>query len=107
MGKNYKSNNIPQIKIGETIISDNLMIVEGLFVSIGPKLSDEFDHVTLDFPENLATGPESLFTLSEISKYEVFQLLNDLKISNSTGIDSMMILRYFHLLKTVKNLMLI
>ena len=26
MGKNYKSNNIPQIKIGETIISDNLMI---------------------------------------------------------------------------------
>ena len=57
-------------------------------MSIGPKLSDEFDHVTLDFPENLATGPESLFTLSEISEYEVFQLLNDLKISKSTGIDS-------------------
>ena len=37
-------------------------------VSIGPKLSDEFDHVTPDFPENLATGPESLFTLSEISE---------------------------------------
>ena len=88
LGKNYKSNNIPQIKIGETTISDNLMIAEGLFVSIGPKLSDEFDHVTLDFPENLATGPESLFTLSEISKYEVFQLLDDLKISKSTGIDS-------------------
>ena len=53
-----------------------------LYLSIGPKLSDEFDHVTPDFPENLATGPESLFTLSEISEYEVFQLLNDLKISN-------------------------
>ena len=58
------------------------------FVSIGPKLSDEFDHITPDFPENLATGPESLFTLSEISEYEVFQLLNDLKVSKSTGIDS-------------------
>ena len=51
------------------------------FVSIGPKLSDEFDQVTPDFPENLATGPESLFTLSEISEYEVFQLLSDFKIS--------------------------
>ena len=69
LGKNYKSNNIPQIKIGETIISDNLMIAEAFndfFVSIGPKLSDEFDHVTPDFPEKLTTGPESLFTLSEI-----------------------------------------
>ena len=28
MGKNYKSNNIPQIKIGETIISDDLMQAE-------------------------------------------------------------------------------
>ena len=53
-----------------------------LYLSIGPKLSDEFDHVTPDFPENLATGPESLFTLSEISEYEVFRLLNDFKISN-------------------------
>ena len=57
-------------------------------MSIGPKLSYEFDHVTPDFPENLATGPESSFTLSEISEYEVFQLLNYLKISKSTGIDS-------------------
>ena len=91
LDKNYKSNNIPQIKVGETIISDNLMIAEvfnDFFVSIGPKLSDEFDHVTPDFPENLATGPESLFTLSEISEYEVFQLLNGLIISKSTGIDS-------------------
>ena len=84
LGKNYKSNNIPQIKVGETIISDNLMIAEAsndFLVSIGPKRSDEFDHVTPDFPENLATGQESLFTLSEISEYEVFQLLNGLKIS--------------------------
>ena len=57
-------------------------------MSIGPKLSDEFDHVTPNFPENLATGPESLFTLSEISEYEGFQLLNDFKISKSTGVDS-------------------
>ena len=28
LGKNYKSNNIPQIKIGETNFSDNLMIAE-------------------------------------------------------------------------------
>ena len=51
MGKNYESNNIPQIKIGETIISDNLMLAEAFkdfFVSIGPKLSDEFDHVAPD-----------------------------------------------------------
>ena len=73
MGKNYKSNNIPQIKIGETIISDNLMLAEAFkdfFVSIGPNLSDEFDHVTSDLPENLATRPESLFILSEISEYK-------------------------------------
>ena len=44
--------------------------------------------VTLDFSEKLATRPESLFTLSEISKYEVFHFLSDLKITKSTGIDS-------------------
>ena len=53
-------------------------------MSIGPKLSD----FTPDFPQRLATRPECLFTLSEISKYEVFHLLSDLKISKSTGIDS-------------------
>ena len=42
----------------------------------------------ISLPENLATRPESLFTLSEISEYEVFHSLSDVKISKSTGIDS-------------------
>ena len=47
LGKNYKSNNIPQLIIGDTIVSDNLLIAEAFndfFVSIGPKLSAEIDH---------------------------------------------------------------
>jgi hypothetical protein len=71
LGKNCKSNNIPQLKIGDTIISDNLMmaeIINDLFVSIGPKLSAEIDHDALDLSENFVI----LFTLSEISEYEVF-----------------------------------
>ena len=47
LGRNFKSNNIPQLKIGDTIISDNLMIAEAFndfFVSIGPKLSAEIVH---------------------------------------------------------------
>jgi hypothetical protein len=85
MGKNYKSNNIPQLKIGDTIISDDF---NDFFVSIGPKLSAKIDHDALDLPENLGTSPVTLFTLSEISEYEVFLLLSDLKSSKSTGMDS-------------------
>jgi hypothetical protein len=57
-------------------------------VSIGPKLSAELDHDTLDLSENLGTSPVTLFALSEISEYEVFLLLSDLKTSKSTGMDS-------------------
>jgi hypothetical protein len=91
LGRNFKSNNIPQLKIGDTIISDNLTIAEAFndfFVSIGPKLSAELDHDTLDLSENLGTSPVTLFALSEISEYEVFLLLSDLKTSKSTGMDS-------------------
>jgi hypothetical protein len=76
LGKNFKSNNIPQLKIGDTIISDNLMIAEAFndfFVRIGPKLSAEIDHDAL---KSLGTSPVTLFTLSEISEYEVFLLLS-------------------------------
>ncbi len=90
MGKNYKSDNIPQLIniIGDTIISNNLLIAEAFndfFVSIGPKLSAEIDHDAMDLSEleNLC-----YFTLSEISEYEVFLLLSNLKSSKSTGIDS-------------------
>ena len=81
MCRNFKSNNI----------SDNLMIAEAFndfFVSIGPKLSAEIDHAALDLSENLGTSPVTLFTLSEISEYEVFLLLSNLKISKSTGMNS-------------------
>jgi hypothetical protein len=78
LGRNFKSNNIPQLKIGDTIISDNLMIAEAFndfFVSIGPKLPAEIDHDTLDLSENLGTSTVTPFILSEISEYEVFLLL--------------------------------
>jgi hypothetical protein len=91
LGRNFKSNNIPQLKIGDTIISENLTIAEAFndfFVSIGPKLSAELDHDTRDLSENLGTSPVTLFALSEISEYEVFLLLSDLKTSKSTGMDS-------------------
>ena len=91
LGRNFKSNNIPQLKIGDTIISDNLMIAEAfndLFVSIGPKLSAEIDHDAQDLSENLSTSPVTLLTRSEINEYEVFLLLSNLKTSKSTGMDS-------------------
>ncbi len=93
LGKNYKSYNIPQLIIGDTIVSDNLLIAEAFndfIVSIGPKLSAEIDHdaTYLSESESLVTGPETLFTLSEISEYDVFLLLSDLKSSKLTGIDS-------------------
>ena len=91
LGRNFKSNNIPQLKIGDTIISDNLMIAEAFndfFVSIGPKLSAEIVHDAQDLSENPSTSPVTLFTLSEISEYEVFLLLSNLKTSKSTGMDS-------------------
>ena len=86
LGRNFKSNNIPQLKIGDTIISDNLMIAEAFndfFVSIGPKLSAEIVHDAQDLSENPSTSPVTLFTLSEISEYEVFLLLSNLKTSKS------------------------
>jgi hypothetical protein len=91
LGKNFKSNNILQLKIGDTIISDNLIIAEAFndfFVSIGPKLFAEIDHDVLDLSENLGTSPVTLFTLSEISEYEVFLLLSNIKTSKSRGMDS-------------------
>ena len=91
LGRKFKSNNIPQLKIGDTIISDNLMIAEAFndfFVSIGPKLSAEIVHDAQDLSENPSTSPVTLFTLSEISEYEVFLLLSNLKTSKSTGMDS-------------------
>ncbi len=93
LGKNYKSNNIPQLIIGDTIVSDNLLIAEAFndfFVSIRPKLSAEIDHDATDLSESesLVTSLETLFTLSEISEYNVFLLLSNLKSSKSTGIDS-------------------
>ena len=59
-------------------------------MSIGPKLSAEIDHDAADLSESesLVTSPETLFTLSEISEYDVFLLLSNLKSSKSTGIDS-------------------
>ncbi len=77
LSKIYKSNNIPQLIIGDTIVSDNLLIAEAFndfFGSIGPKLSAEIDQVATDLSEseNLVTSPETLFTLSEISEYDVF-----------------------------------
>ena len=93
LGKNYKSNNIPQLIIGDTIVSDNLLIAEAFndfFVSIRPKLSAEIEHDATDLSESesLVTSLETLFTLSEISEYNVFLLLSNLKSSKSTGIDS-------------------
>ena len=58
------------------------------FVSIGPKLSAEIVHDAQDLSENPSTSPVTLFTLSEISEYEVFLLLSNLKTSKSTGMDS-------------------
>ena len=57
-------------------------------MNIGPKLSAELDHDTLDLSDNLGTSPVTLFSLSEISEYEVFLLLSNLKTSKSTGMDS-------------------
>ncbi len=87
LDKNYKSGNIPQLIIGDTIISDNLLIAEtfnDFFLSIGPKISAEIDHDAMDLSEskNLVNSPETLFTLSEISEYEVFLLLSNLFLSN-------------------------
>jgi hypothetical protein len=58
------------------------------FVSIVPKLSAEIDHDALDLSENFGTSPVTLFTLYEISEYEVLLLLSNLKTSKSTGMDS-------------------
>ena len=91
MGRNFKSNSIPQLKISDTIISDNLMMAEAFndfFVSIGPKLSAEIDHDAQDLSQNISTSPMTLLTLSEINEYEVFLLLSNLKTSKSTGMDS-------------------
>ncbi len=59
-------------------------------MSIGPKLSAEIDHDATDLSESesLVTSPETLFTQSEISEYDVFLLLSNLKSLKSTGIDS-------------------
>ena len=66
------------LKIGDTIISDNLTIAQAFndfFVNIWPKLSAELDRDTLDLSENLGSSPVTLFALFEISEYEVFLLL--------------------------------
>ena len=46
------------------------------------------DAADLSESESLVTSPETLFTLSEISEYDVFLLLSNLKSSKSTSIDS-------------------
>ena len=75
LAKNYESNNIPQNIIGEAIISDNLMIAEALnyFLRV---LNPTFTWIWScysRFPEKLISGREWLFTLSEISEYEVIR----------------------------------
>ena len=77
LGKNNKANNIAQLKIDNTIITDGRMIAESFndyFVNIGAKLANEIENNTLDpvLSHNVITRPDIQFKFSEINPNEVF-----------------------------------
>jgi hypothetical protein len=93
LGKNNRGNNISQLKIDETIISDDIKIAESFnnyFVSIGAELASEIENNSLDSSssENVNSRSSIQFKFSEINVHEVFLLLHKLKTSKSTGIDN-------------------
>ena len=93
LGKNNRGNNISQLKIDETIISDDIKNAESLnayFVSIGAKLASAIENNSLDSSSSHNVFPRSdiKFKFSEISVHEVFLQLHKLKTSKLTGIDN-------------------
>ena len=93
LGKNRKSNNIPQLKIDDIIISDDNLIAESLndfFINIGAKLASEIECDTeinnINFHPNRRR--DFIFNFSETHLEEVTQQLSNLKILKSTGVDN-------------------
>ena len=93
LGKNRKSNNIPQLKIDDIIISDDNLIAKSLddfFVNIGAKLASEIESDTeinnINFHPNRQR--DITFNFSEIHLEEVTQQLSNLKILKSTSVDN-------------------
>ena len=63
VGKNNKANNIAQLKIDDTIISDDGMMAESFndyFVNIAAKLANEIENNTVDpvLSDNVITRPD-------------------------------------------------
>ena len=89
MGKNMKSNTISQLKMDNSVISDDKLKSEALneyFVNIGAKLANEIEDNSLN-TNSFACGDSStstdsnlFFKFSEINEDEVIHQLRSLKI---------------------------
>ena len=90
LGKNKKSNNIPQLKIDDITISDDCRIFNDFFVNNGAKLASGIETGTEINNINIYLNRQRdiTFNFSEIHLEEVTQQLCNLSISKSIGVDN-------------------